>query len=153
VVHYRSIVRPNREAAAIAKPRRAAVCRQPWSDPVVNRQSSAWGGERPRNAGDRARRQSRPPVQEKQLPHSAEAEMGVLSSIMASPQDAIVECVTAGLSTSMFCVPAHRTIFQELRDVWDSGKTIDLITFTQHLRDKGLLESVGGAAAVTELQL
>ena len=86
-------------------------------------------------------------------PQSVEAEMGVVSSIMFAPRDAIAGCVEAGLDTSWFYVPALRTIYGELRDMWDGGEAIDLITFTQRLRDKGLLDSVGGVAAVTEVQL
>jgi DnaB-like helicase N terminal domain len=79
--------------------------------------------------------------------------MGVVSSIMFAPSEAIAECVEAGLDTSWFYVPALRTIYGELRDMCDSGEAIDLITFTQRLRDKKLIDSVGGAAAVTEVQL
>jgi hypothetical protein len=119
----------------------------------VNHRSSAWSGERPRNAGDRARRQSRSPVQEKQPPHSVEAEMGVLSSIMHSPREAIGECVAAGVQSHWFYVPAHRTFYVELRDAWDSDQALDMISFTQRLRDKGLLAEIGGAGAVVDLQL
>jgi hypothetical protein len=87
-------------------------------------------------------------------PHSVEAERGVLSSMMRAPADAIPKCVAAGVDASWFYVPAFRTTYSELRDAYDSGGGIDLITFTQWLRDKGqgLLESVGGAAAVTDTQ-
>ena len=35
--------------------------------------------------------------------------------------------------------------------LWNAGKPIDLIIFTQELRDRGLLESVGCAGSVTNL--
>jgi len=38
-----------------------------------------------------------------------------------------------------------------LVDLWNAGAAIDLITFTQVLRDRNLLETVGGAALVTSL--
>lgn len=85
-------------------------------------------------------------------PHSVEAEKGVLSSIMRSPSDAITKCAEAGLFAGWFYVPAHCTIYRELQDMWDSGEAIDLITFTARLRGKELLEEVGGAAAVTDVQ-
>jgi hypothetical protein len=51
-------------------------------------------------------------------------------------------------------VPAHRTFYQELQDMWESGTDkIDMITFSSWLEAKGLLESVGGRRAVTDLQL
>jgi replicative DNA helicase len=38
-----------------------------------------------------------------------------------------------------------------LVELWNGGQGIDLITFTQVLRDRNLLETVGGASAVTSL--
>jgi hypothetical protein len=64
--------------------------------------------------------------------------------------DAIAESIVKA-DAEHFYVPAHRTIFIEICDLYEAGKAIDLITFTQHLRDKKLLDSVGGAAFVTSL--
>jgi replicative DNA helicase len=83
-------------------------------------------------------------------PHSVEAEQGVLGSMLISPRDAIAEVVEK-ITAEYFYVPAHQTIFDVLVDVWNTGAGIDLITFTQVLRDRNLLETVGGAAAVTNL--
>src|SRR5216683_2486904 len=83
-------------------------------------------------------------------PHSVEAEQGVLGSMLISPRDAIGECVEK-INEEYFYVPAHRTIYNVLVDLWNAGQAIDLITFTQVLRDRNLLESVGGAAFVTSL--
>jgi putative DNA primase/helicase len=84
------------------------------------------------------------------VPHSIDAEMGVLGSMLISPHDAIPECVSK-ISEQHFFVPAHRTIYNVIVDLWNAGKPIDLIIFTQELRDRGLLESVGGAGSVTNL--
>src|SRR5262245_10224029 len=92
----------------------------------------------------------RAPNPQKTPPHSVDAEQGVLSSILQSPDGAMSECA-AKISPEFFYVPQNRTIYNELLDVWDSGGAIDLITFTQRLRDKNILESVGGAAFVTNL--
>jgi replicative DNA helicase len=83
-------------------------------------------------------------------PHSAEAEQGVLGSMLLSPRQAIGECVEK-INDQYFYVPAHQTIYSVLVDLWNAGQAIDLITFTQVLRDRNLLESVGGAAFVTSL--
>src|SRR5947208_14500836 len=83
-------------------------------------------------------------------PHSAEAEQGVLGSMLISPRDVIGECVEK-INDEYFYVPAHQTIYSALVDLWNAGQAIDLITFTQVLRDRNLLETVGGAAAVTTL--
>jgi replicative DNA helicase len=83
-------------------------------------------------------------------PHSVEAEQGVLGSMLCAPREAIAECVEK-LTPYHFYVPAHGVIYRAMVEVWEAGKAIDLITFTQVLRDKNLLESVGGAAFVTSL--
>src|SRR5438128_2713870 len=83
-------------------------------------------------------------------PHSVEAEQGVLGSMLISPRDAIAEVVEK-INEEYFYVPAHQTIYSVLVDLWNAGAAIDLITFTQVLRDRNLLETVGGAAAVTSL--
>src|SRR6266487_1370776 len=83
-------------------------------------------------------------------PHSAEAEQGVLGSMLISPRDTIGECVEK-INEEYFYIPAHQTIYTVLVELWNGGQAIDLITFTQVLRDRNLLESVGGAAFVTSL--
>jgi replicative DNA helicase len=84
------------------------------------------------------------------LPHSIEAEQGVLGSMLISPREIIAECVEK-INEEYFYVPAHQTIYTVLVELWNAGQGIDLITFTQVLRDRNLLETVGGAAAVTSL--
>jgi replicative DNA helicase len=70
--------------------------------------------------------------------------------MLISPREAIAECVEK-INEEYFYVPAHRTIYDVLVDLWNVGQAIDLITFTQVLRDRHLLDSVGGAAFVTSL--
>src|SRR5450631_519538 len=84
------------------------------------------------------------------LPHSVEAEQGVLGSMLISPRDIIAEAVEK-INEEYFYVPAHQTVYTVLVELWNAGQGIDLITFTQVLRDRNLLETVGGAAAVTSL--
>src|ERR1700674_2713404 len=85
-------------------------------------------------------------------PHSIEAEMGVLGSMLVSPNDVIAECVIQiGEEYQYFFSPVHATIYMQLVDMWNRQQAIDLITFTQSLRDKNLLEQVGGPAFVTHL--
>src|SRR5438874_5313870 len=128
-------------------------------------QSSAWTGEKPRKAGNGRGRGSGARSGEKVVPlsptgsaqdihrtppPSVEAEQGGLGSMLISPRETIAECVEK-ITEEYFYVPAHRTIYNVLVDLWNAGQAIDLITFTQVLRDRSLLESVGGAAFVTSL--
>jgi len=133
---------------------------------MATQPSSPWTGEKPRkSAGNGAGRGSAARSDGKVFPssptgsaqdihrtppHSVEAEQGVLGSMLISPRDAIAEVVEK-ITADYFYVPAHQTILNVLVDLWNAGAAIDLITFTQVLRDRNLLESVGGAAAVTNL--
>src|SRR6202051_2188697 len=126
---------------------------------------SAWTGEKPRKAGNGAGRGSAARSGAKVVPisptgsaqdvhrtppHSVEAEQGVLGSMLISPRETIAECVEK-INEEYFYVPAHQTIYNVLVDLWNAGQAIDLITFTQVLRDRNLLDAVGGAAFVTSL--
>src|SRR6476646_2541852 len=84
------------------------------------------------------------------LPHSVEAAQGVLGSMLISPRDIIAEAVEK-INENYFYIPAHQTIYTVLVDLWNAGQGIDLITFTQVLRDRNLLDTVGGVAFVTSL--
>jgi replicative DNA helicase len=84
------------------------------------------------------------------LPHSVEAEQGVLGSMLISPREIIAECVEK-INEEYFYVPAHQTVYMVLVELWNAGQGIDLITFTQVLRDRNVLETVGGAAFITSL--
>src|SRR3954469_18578821 len=83
-------------------------------------------------------------------PHSAEAEQGVLGSMLLSPRDVIADCVER-INEQYFYIPAHQTVYNVLVDLWNAGQAIDLITFTQILRDRNLLDAIGGASFVTSL--
>lgn len=87
------------------------------------------------------------------LPHSMEAEQGTLGSCLISPREIIAEVIEklGPNGIEYFYHPAHQTIYTVLVELWNAGQGIDLITFTQILRDRSLLETVGGAALVTSL--
>ena len=80
---------------------------------------------------------------------SIEAEKGILGSIL---QDANVfdECAQQ-IGIEHFRVSAHRTIYEVIADQRSEGKPTDLISVTIALRNRNLLDSVGGAEYVTDL--
>ena len=133
---------------------------------MASQPSPPWGGEQPRkksgdlpgrgspgkNGGPRDSQSLTSSSQDihRTPPHSIEAEQGVLGSMLISPREIIAECVEK-INDSYFYVPAHQTIYNVLVELWNAGQAIDLITFTQTLRDRNLLDAVGGASAVTSL--
>src|SRR6476646_6876490 len=55
------------------------------------------------------------------LPHSVEAEQGVLGSMLIAPRDAIAEVVEK-INENYFYIPAHQTTYSELVDLWNVGQ-------------------------------
>ena len=84
------------------------------------------------------------------LPHSLEAEQGVLGSMLISPTDVIGDCVER-INASYFYQPAHATIYEVLVEAWNAQRPADVITLTQTLRDRNLLDAVGGPSFITHL--
>jgi replicative DNA helicase len=60
-------------------------------------------------------------------------------------------CAEQEVTIHFFHNPALGTIFSVLMEMWDASKKIDLVTLTQTLADRRLLEQVGGAALIAEL--
>ncbi len=84
------------------------------------------------------------------LPHSVEAEQGVLGSMLVDPPQVIGDCVER-INEGYFYQPAHATLYSILVEFWNEGHPADVITLTQALRDRKLLEEVGGPAYITHL--
>src|SRR3982750_4777054 len=100
---------------------------------MATQPASPWTGEKPRKAGNGAGRGSAARTADKVFPssptgsaqdihrtppHSAEAEQGVLGSMLISPRETIAECVEK-ITEEYFYVPAHRTIYEVLVDLWN----------------------------------
>lgn len=63
----------------------------------------------------------------------------------------LISEISGKLTDEDFYIPAHQTTFNELVSVWESKTPIDLITFTEHMRNKKILDIVGGVAFITSL--
>src|SRR5437762_1493155 len=85
------------------------------------------------------------------LPQSPDAEKGILGSILLAPGKVLDECIQQQVGERYFHHPAHARIYTVLVEMREANKPIDLISLTQLLEDRHLLDEVGGAAAVTEL--
>jgi len=99
---------------------------------------------------DRNRRETHSQDIHRSLPHSLEAELGLLGSVLISQRELLGTCVEQ-IDQTAFHLPAHQIVYQTLIDLWNESKPIDFITLTQELTDRGELEKVGGAAFVTHL--
>ena len=85
-------------------------------------------------------------------PHSAEAEQGVLGCVLLSPNECMGECIEKFKSgEEVFYDLRHQTIFKALVEMYDGREAIDVITLQQRLKDKQLLEQVGGLPYLSAL--
>jgi len=86
-------------------------------------------------------------------PHSTEAEQGVLGCILWSPNDTFAECINKFKGDEdIFYDLRHQTIYDTLQEMYDKREAIDLITLQQCLKDKQMLDQVGGLAYLSSLQ-
>lgn len=83
----------------------------------------------------------------KAMPHAVGMEKSVLSILMNYPET-IDEC--PDLTAEHFHLPAHRIIFEMIRQRLSAGLSIDLVDFYQALLDVGKLDAAGGPASITE---
>jgi replicative DNA helicase len=101
-----------------------------------------------------ARADARPTTIDRLPPHSPEAEQGVLGCVLLSPNECMGECLEKirGDGKDVFYDLRHQTIFETLVTMFDTREAIDVITVQQRLKDRQLLEQVGGIAYLAQLQ-
>src|ERR1700744_4255581 len=87
-------------------------------------------------------------------PHSIECEQGVLGCILLSPNESLGECVEKlkDDGKEAFYDLRHQTIYETLTEMFNARQPIDLITVQQNLKDRQLLEQIGGIAYLSQLQ-
>ncbi|HHY05315.1 MAG TPA: replicative DNA helicase [Thermoanaerobacterales bacterium] len=82
-------------------------------------------------------------------PYNLEAEQSVLGSMLLS-KDAIFTAVER-LKADDFYKDSHQRIFELLLELHENREPVDLITVTEAMRSKKMLEQVGGVTYLTTL--
>jgi replicative DNA helicase len=82
-------------------------------------------------------------------PQAVEIEEAVLGAMLIEHEAATIALQL--LSPNDFYKPAHKHIFETLFDLYERDNPLDLITVENELRDKSLLDSVGGAGYLADL--
>ncbi|MBS0187068.1 MAG: replicative DNA helicase [Planctomycetes bacterium] len=106
-------------------------------------------------SGNRPWRERRPPVSTEKLfdrlpPHSLEAEMSLLGSILLDPRQ-LSDVLAIVRKPEEFYSEAHATIFRAVVEVYDRFNSGDLVQIVEAIKDKGQLEQVGGADYLVKL--
>lgn len=82
-------------------------------------------------------------------PHSLEAEQAVLGALMLSSEQ--WDNVAERLQPQDFYNFAHQKIYEQMIELVRNHQPIDLITLDQSLKNRGILQDVGGFAYLAEL--
>ena len=89
------------------------------------------------------------PVSIKVPPHHMEAEQAILGGILIN-NDAMNQIMDR-LTPDSFYREAHGNLFEGMIDLYNRNEPIDLITLSQHLTEKNLLEQTGGVDYLASL--
>lgn len=100
-------------------------------------------------------RERRPPVSTEKLfdrlpPHSLEAEMSLLGSILIDPK-MLSDVLALIRKPEEFYSEAHAAIFRSAVEVFDRFNSGDLVQIVESIKDKGQLELIGGAEYLVKL--
>jgi replicative DNA helicase len=82
-------------------------------------------------------------------PQSIEAEESLLSAILLD-NNTLLEVVEI-LSVADFYRTAHQKIYAAITDLFDKGEPTDLVTLANNLKEKGQLDTIGGASYLARL--
>jgi len=82
-------------------------------------------------------------------PQNNEAEQSVIGAILIE-NEALLKSIEI-IHPEDFYRESHRLIFQSMIELFEKNEPADLITLTEHLRNKNKLEEVGGASYLTTL--
>ena len=89
-------------------------------------------------------------IQDKTQPFNIEAEISVLGSMLIDNE--AINLVTEILSTSNFYKTSHQHIFDTIINIYNKHNAVDLVILKDQLKKQSLLEKVGGAEYLMELE-
>ncbi len=82
-------------------------------------------------------------------PQALEVEEAVLGAMLIEPSS--VDMALEELSPSCFYDPRHRMIYEAMSELVNEHTSVDIVTVSSKLREKGNLETVGGPVALVGL--
>lgn len=84
------------------------------------------------------------------LPHALGPEKSLLSSMLQDPSEYVMRAEEKGLTQEHFYHPSHRSLYKVIRELSDQNASIELVSLTQILLDRDLLDKIG-ASNLTEI--
>ena len=89
-------------------------------------------------------------IQQKAQPFNIEAEISVLGSMLLDNE--AINLVTEILRTDNFYKTSHQHIFDTIVNLYNKNNAVDLVILKDELKKQSLLEKVGGAEYLMELE-
>ncbi len=87
----------------------------------------------------------------REMPQAADAEKGLLSSILIAPDEIFGMLQESNVTADIFFIPAHAEIYNAIFRTWSEMEPCNFITIAQFLQNRHKLDQVGGPAALSEL--
>jgi replicative DNA helicase len=84
-------------------------------------------------------------------PHNLNAEESLLGALLLS-RDVVDQIGELGVMVDHFYKPSHQHIYAAIRGLMSIGQPVDAVTVADELRRNGLLDEIGGATSLLELQ-
>jgi replicative DNA helicase len=84
-------------------------------------------------------------------PHSLEAEQSVLGAVLLSDKVHYAYVIEEGLRPEDFYRERHQLIYDSMLTLYNESEPIDVVTVTEHLRARGVLEAAGGPPEIDAL--
>ncbi len=113
------------------------------------REGSREAGPRRRTGGPRGNGASAVVLEGRERPVNADAEKGVLGSILMKPD--VCDDVALVIRPEDFADEAHQILYRHLLELHDGGKRIDTTIVLERLRSQGDSDRIGGAAFLAEV--
>lgn len=88
-------------------------------------------------------------LQTKTPPYNLDSEKALLGSILLHSE--AYEEVKDIIKANSFYIDKHKTIWSNISDILESKEHLDIITLSSKMREKGLLDSIGGVSYLGEL--
>jgi len=85
-------------------------------------------------------------------PHSLEAEQGVIGCMLLDPNQTVGLCVERLQGKEAFYDLRHQTLYEVIVEMADRREPVEVITLQQVLKDRGLLDQIGGIAYLNLVQ-
>ena len=88
--------------------------------------------------------------EERLPPQNLEAEQSLIGALLLN-RDAVIRILEKDLHPDAFYREAHKHIFQAVLDLFGRNDPIDVVTVAENLKQKELLEAVGGRVYLADL--